>query len=180
MTFASERANRMQHLLILASAPYASTPPKDLYFIQAGTDGPVKIGVATDVHSRLAALQTANADRLRLIGHQPGVGLVERTLHAALAGDRMAGEWFRPSPAVLAAAQGFAPENILWLPSLVPGGKPWRYVTADNAYFINEAWHHRAGASRIWRTALEFVAHDLLRYSTVLDLMNGLDQEAAA
>lgn len=178
MTFHSERANRMRHLAILASASYVPESARSLYFIRAGESGPVKIGVAGNVLSRLVSLQTAHYEPLHVIGEISEHGRIERTLHAAFAGDRIRGEWFRPSSGVLAAADGVMPERLLDLPSLVPGGKPWRHVNARNLRNIAGEWHlHTAG---LWRAAYEFMAFDLHRYSTIGAVMVGLDEEAAA
>lgn len=76
-----------------------------VYFIQAGTDGPIKIGRSTDPQVRLANLQTANHERLVLLGvldltvlgNPHAARLLEANLHRMLAADAIAGEWFRPS-----------------------------------------------------------------------------------
>lgn len=79
--------------------------PMRTYVIQRGDVGPVKIGRSRDVLSRVAALQTACAERLRVLhviddDH-------EDELHVACAAHRTSGEWFDGSPeffAVLAVA----------------------------------------------------------------------------
>jgi len=78
---------------------------QSIYFIQAGFDGPVKIGVAYSPERRLQSLQCGNAYRLRLIGtikpkSPRGAYRVESMLHGAFADDRLEGEWFRPSDAL--------------------------------------------------------------------------------
>jgi hypothetical protein len=72
-----------------------------VYFIQQGSSGPVKIGKADQVASRLATLQTANPLPLRLLATTDGGEARERELHAQFATDRMHGEWFYPSPALM-------------------------------------------------------------------------------
>lgn len=75
-----------------------------VYFIQR-TDGPVKIGCAVDVFQRMAALQTASPEPLRLIGVIILGGYsMERYLHQALAQYRLHGEWFAPTELVLDVA----------------------------------------------------------------------------
>lgn len=75
-----------------------------VYFIQAGTDGPVKIGTALSVQSRLSALQSGNAELLNLLATTPGGFLEEMALHRALARFRYRAEWFRWHPVVAASA----------------------------------------------------------------------------
>ena len=73
-----------------------------LYFIQAGgPDGPIKIGLATHPLGRLHALQTANAEPLKLLGvmsidpRRMGCRRVEIQVHNRFADGRIRGEWFR-------------------------------------------------------------------------------------
>jgi hypothetical protein len=74
-----------------------------VYFVQATTGGPVKIGRSATPRARVASLQTANAAELRIVATMPGGATVERAMHATFAADRIrAGEWFNPSPALAA------------------------------------------------------------------------------
>lgn len=70
------------------------------YFVQQGEDGPIKIGRAVDVASRVARLQTSTPHALRLLGTLPG-GDNERKLHERFKHLRMSGEWFKASPDLL-------------------------------------------------------------------------------
>lgn len=65
-----------------------------IYFIQAG-EGPVKIGVAKNVEQRLAALQTAHYEPLRVLKTINGGLKAERQIHSRLSSFRLAGEWFK-------------------------------------------------------------------------------------
>ena len=68
---------------------------QDVYIIQAGISGPVKIGLAADVEMRLAALQTANYEELRVIKVFQGGGEdLEFYLHRKFKNLRIRGEWF--------------------------------------------------------------------------------------
>lgn len=69
-----------------------------VYFVQAGENGPVKIGWSQDVARRMAELQTANANRLTLIGFLRGRMEREAATHALFAHLRLEGEWFRDTP----------------------------------------------------------------------------------
>lgn len=55
-----------------------------------------KIGVANDLKSRLAALQTGNPYALVVVAcfQFPNAGVVEKALHQAFSGVRKLGEWF--------------------------------------------------------------------------------------
>ncbi len=65
-----------------------------IYFVAAGKRA-VKIGTARNVKSRLAALQTANHEPLRVLGSIRGDRYVERAIHRKFAKLRIRGEWFR-------------------------------------------------------------------------------------
>jgi hypothetical protein len=82
-----------------------------VYFIQVGTEGPIKIGVAADPVARLADLQTANATELVLLATCEGGRAEEAHIHAVCRDARLRGEWFRPTSEVLAVAQN--PEAAL-------------------------------------------------------------------
>jgi len=80
------------------------TPPKErdgvVYFVEAGTGGPIKIGWTQDVDRRIAELQTANAHKLILMGTIPGTLEDETAVHARFSHLRMEAEWFRNSPEI--------------------------------------------------------------------------------
>lgn len=74
-----------------------------IYFIQAGEDGPIKIGYTRSApRKRLKELQTAAPQKLRLLGTTDGGRLEERALHRAWGDERLQGEWFNPVPSLLA------------------------------------------------------------------------------
>lgn len=70
------------------------------YFIQAGVDGPIKIGKADNPEKRLAELQTGSPESLRLIGKLQGDH--ERDLHNRFHKLHLRGEWFNPDVRLLA------------------------------------------------------------------------------
>ena len=69
-----------------------------IYFVQIEGGGPVKVGYANDVRRRLADLQTASFQRLRLVASMPGDRAAEAEVHKRLNHLRIRGEWFRPDP----------------------------------------------------------------------------------
>lgn len=82
-----------------------------VYFIQAGDNGPIKIGIARNPRKRLRQLQTANPERLRLLGTIDGDLEVERRIHSELEDWRLAGEWFRADEEVKVATRRLIDSN---------------------------------------------------------------------
>ena len=75
-----------------------------IYFIQAGNDGPIKIGKAQSPETRRRELQTGNHEKLNLIKVIPGDSEREYSIHNDLRSHqyRARSEWFSPTPEVLA------------------------------------------------------------------------------
>ncbi len=73
-----------------------------IYFIQDSVNLAIKIGhTAASAGSRMAQLQTGNPSPLVLLGVMPGELVDERNLHVRFSAYRVAGEWFKPAPAVI-------------------------------------------------------------------------------
>jgi len=68
------------------------------YFIQAGADGPIKIGSTRNLIVRLRTVGTMSPIPLRLLGVMKGDH--EEDCHVRLAAFRLHGEWFAPSETV--------------------------------------------------------------------------------
>jgi hypothetical protein len=69
---------------------------KGVYVIQVSEDGPAKIGYSGNVTGRMAQLQTAQSEPLRLRRLWPWAKMHdERRLHEKLSDVRLDGEWFR-------------------------------------------------------------------------------------
>lgn len=79
-----------------------------VYFVQAGPDGPIKIGITTALDSRLRTLQTGSPRRLRLLHTESGGRQRELAFHRRWARHRLRGdgEWFHPAPEILAYITG--------------------------------------------------------------------------
>jgi hypothetical protein len=91
-------------------------PDDIVYFVREGEDGPVKIGMSTarGLPLRLSSLQTGNPTPLRVIGTFNGGPKEERELIDGFEGDRIVGEWFAPTPALLETIDALRdPENPL-------------------------------------------------------------------
>jgi hypothetical protein len=65
-----------------------------VYFIQRGTDGPIKIGSTLNLEGRLVQLQSSNAEKLHVLATSQGGRRLERELHKRFAKNRLVGEWF--------------------------------------------------------------------------------------
>jgi hypothetical protein len=72
-----------------------------VYFIQMGEGGPVKIGSTINVEKRLATLQNANPEQLRVIRLVPGELWHERWMQGYFASVLIAREWFKFHPDML-------------------------------------------------------------------------------
>lgn len=92
----------------------ATEKVRDVYFIQAETLGLIKIGVATDIQSRLRSLQASCPDRLVVLGLLTchNFGQQEREVHARFADARAHGEWFRPTVELLDFIRNYAETNV--------------------------------------------------------------------
>lgn len=66
-----------------------------VYVVQAGKNGPIKVGSATDVRSRLSGLQSGHYEDLCLVATLPDPhGTFELAIHRHLADAHLRGEWF--------------------------------------------------------------------------------------
>lgn len=65
-----------------------------VYFIQAGENGPVKIGFASAMDKRFNCLQVGHYEKLHLIRSIAGTELHERWLHHHFRERLIRGEWF--------------------------------------------------------------------------------------
>lgn len=87
--------------------PRPSVPPRArlscVYFIEAVGAACIKIGVSFNAAQRVSELQTACPFDLRLIATIPGATeRDEQALHERFAAHRVRGEWFVPSPEIMA------------------------------------------------------------------------------
>lgn len=73
-----------------------------IYFIQAGKNGPIKIGhTESDIASRMAQLQTGCPYELKLLWTIHGNQEKEAEIHSDFEEERIRGEWFHPSEMLL-------------------------------------------------------------------------------
>lgn len=73
-----------------------------IYFIQAGKNGPIKIGFTQNsINDRLNSLQNATYEELELIGTCNGEIEDEKKIHSIFNSIKIRGEWFRPTEDLL-------------------------------------------------------------------------------
>ena len=85
-------------LLLPEDRPY-TTDRSYTYFLQAGPDGPIKIGSTRNLPVRLRTLCAMSPVPMRLLGLMEGDA--EDHSHFLLGASRLHGEWFAPTPVVL-------------------------------------------------------------------------------
>jgi len=99
-----------------------STSPTGLYLycIQAGTRGPVKIGISNNPWKRLQSIQTSIPSPLKLVAQWAGNREDEQELHLRFKKFWVRGEWFRPEPEILnyVLMAQWASEQSLPLPEI--------------------------------------------------------------
>ena len=107
-----------------------------IYFIQAGNDGPIKIGKAQSPEARRRELQTGNHEKLNLIKEIPGDADRENSIHKDLGSYRYRdrSEWFRATPEVLAYIDKVARVEY----ELINGIATALIWRSDNAPFITD------------------------------------------
>lgn len=157
----------LTEVFVVSAAQHATSAESDLYFIQVAGGGPVKIGISSDVRKRLDGLRTSCPYPLELRRTVRRMGLLERPLHAQLAAARLRGEWFEPTPDVLAVVDGpLATEGLLsQAPSLL--GVSWYDAQRfDYDRFVQANWEF-ASASSLWSGCQLHVHWAIARHGTI-------------
>jgi hypothetical protein len=73
-----------------------------VYFLQAKTGGPIKIGIARNIVARMTEIQSSMPEELVCLGVMLGAGRnEERRLHRFFSDSWIRGEWFRPTDDLL-------------------------------------------------------------------------------
>ncbi len=124
-----------------------------IYFIQAGSFGPIKIGFtgSEDANKRIRQLQTAHPEKLECLLTIDGSYKDEQRLHEYFKHLRLQGEWFEPKPELvefIASKQNMVTvdrEYLRWLENQAfknrPTGKVIRQIVtrkADDGTYIHE------------------------------------------
>lgn len=83
----------------------------NIYFLQVGVDGPIKIGFTkSDIKRRVRAIQCGSPHVLRWIGFYPGTRADEAHAHLLLQNSRCRAEWFYPTLEVLSFVRQQSPD----------------------------------------------------------------------
>ncbi|HET7342866.1 MAG TPA: ORF6N domain-containing protein [Methylomirabilota bacterium] len=105
------RAQGSENLFSVIRAAILEAAPNDAsddaiytYFIRAGMDGPIKIGSTRNFDARFRSLMTMSPLPLNVVAILRGDH--EAECHAQLRRFRLHGEWFAPSPFVMAFIRG--------------------------------------------------------------------------
>ncbi len=86
---------------------YISDHVKGVYFVQKNDGGPIKIGFsAVSIVMRVKSLQTANSNKLNIIGWIDGDKEIEQKLHRKFSDFNKIGEWFYPSDLLIGFISG--------------------------------------------------------------------------
>jgi hypothetical protein len=88
--------------VVLPDKPLKHAEDGYLYFIQAEAGGPIKIGYTGWPEKRLVTLQVAHAEKLVILAKTKTSKENERQIHEHFAGSRIRGEWYEPTPELLA------------------------------------------------------------------------------
>lgn len=81
-------------------------PSTNLYFIETVCpERFIKIGIASDVAVRLKKMQMGCPYELRVLAIIPNAANLEKPLHIKFVADRVTGEWFRRTDALLATIE---------------------------------------------------------------------------
>lgn len=131
-----------------------------IYFIQAGEDGPVKIGYtkrAEGVKRRLTTFQTSHAETLRLLGSHEGTLEDEKELHRQFSNRRVRGEWFEPDSLILhLAGDGEYFRDFLDLARVGPRLDRWGFCRNGAL-----TWEGLEYVSALERIAVQEAGYDL-------------------
>lgn len=105
-----------------------------IYFIQAGDNGPIKIGYAANLVKRMGQLQIGNSMQLTLLGNYPGGHAEESRLQRRFATSLIRGEWYTTSEALLALVAEHPPTTVQKIARIMehrgPRNPRWRGVEA--------------------------------------------------
>jgi predicted GIY-YIG superfamily endonuclease len=101
-----------------------------LYFLQAGEDGPIKIGITKNVEKRIKQLEKEAPYEMKIIATYPGNRDVEKMVHRRFIKFRISNirckEWFKPEEELL-----FWMDNIIITPIKIFFDPDAKFVTTS-------------------------------------------------
>lgn len=135
-----------------------------IYFIRAGADGPVKIGMAGNVASRLRGLQSAHWQTLHLVRTLAGGRLAEGRLHRHYAHLSLRGEWFSWDESMMTIELPLASEGS-------PGGPDLLAEIINISPLAVKRWV-KTGYMPVWHGPALRLAADRRKLSLPWELMH--------
>ena len=102
--YAPRQRRTIQELRRLHSRP--ESPTAVVYYVQRG-DGAIKVGTSDHLAARLRHLRSSHGP-LQLLATERGSFTKEEERHTQFADDALGGEWFSPSPALMAHVETLA------------------------------------------------------------------------
>lgn len=97
----------------------------DLYFMLNPALGIIKIGITGDINARRISIEHACGVPLTVLRLVEGGARYEKELHDAFGADRLCGEWFTPTDALVRLATAGA-DVADYLKSVRPATQAWR------------------------------------------------------
>src|SRR5262245_18103667 len=82
-----------------------------VYFVRRESDGAIKIGITTNLRRRLPDLRRQHGT-MTLLGTVEGAANHEKLAHLVFADSRLDGEFFQPSPALMAFLEQHASPSL--------------------------------------------------------------------
>lgn len=119
-----------------------------VYFVQAD-DGPIKIGSARSVTTRVEGLQTATHRTLTLLAQCDGDSVHEKILHRKFAHAHICREWFSPEADLLALIEHVAATGELPADVEGPVPVPDTSVNTFRKYLLDNGWNQTVAAARL-------------------------------
>lgn len=112
-----------------------------VYFIRRKGDpqGLIKIGVSTNLGRRLYAMQTANPEGFDVLCSVHGGKELEAYFHERFSDDRVAREWFKPSPDLIKMASDIKRVGVHAIPEFARGSDDLEVVMASSSVGVKEA-----------------------------------------
>lgn len=132
-------------------------PLDDLYVMQMGRAGPIKIGRSRNPLERQRTVQANSPYEIDTLFTIRGRGSMERAWHRAFAGSRLRGEWFDWTPEVRAALDAYRAGDDWWNEMFPPD----EVICEATAEFLESGLEEPfedayAECVRSWRWAVEY------------------------
>lgn len=136
-----------------------------IYFIQAGKDGPIKVGLSGDPLKRVRQLQTGHPEELHILLAFPGSREDEKAIHKLLDPLCVGGEWFANHPALQKAIAQY--REFFYGDRELVNGLPTESMVAE-PLFIHEVKDRWASALAYAKLTNDFSHDEIKRAARIL------------